>query len=295
VYYQRPVFRNLPAMSVEPITRRYAGQVADGGMTADITVCLSAGWTDPPHRLSLGTDEVHVWRALLRQAEPRTDLLRWFLAADERERAEAYRFRRDREQFITARALLRLLLGSYLDCSPDELRFRYGLYGKPYLIEEQGGGGREILFSVSRSGGLALFAVTRGKNVGIDVERVRFDLDYERIADRFFSRKEVTTLRRLPADYMRREAFFTCWTRKEAYVKAIGKGLSCSLDRFSVSLMPGEQAALLEAEGDPGAASRWSLRDIGARSDYAASLAVEARGRQLRCFQCPEPGADGFP
>jgi len=245
---------------------------------------------EPPDHLLLATDEVHVWRIILEQPAPRVALLHRFLAVEEVERAEAFRFRRDREHFVMAHALLRIILGRYLRRDPRELCFRHGPRGKPFLGRDGGGSGVEIRFNLSHSDGLALLAVTRGAHIGVDIERIRPDLAYERIADRFFSSEEVASLRTLTREDISRKAFFACWTRKEAYIKAIGEGLSCPLDRFTVSLSPWKPAALLHVEGNREANGRWSLCELNAGPCYAAALAFEARRRRIRCFQCQDQG-----
>jgi 4'-phosphopantetheinyl transferase len=263
-------------------------------VNADLMTYPSTGWAESLDNLLLATDEVHIWRIALGQPAPRVALLRRLLAGEEMERAEAFRFRRDREHFIVARALLRIILGRYLCRDPRELCFRYGPRGKPFLEGDGDGSGVEFRFNLSHSGGLALLAVTRGNHIGIDIECIRPYLAYERIADRFFSSEEAASLRTLPRNGIRRKAFFACWTRKEAYIKAIGEGLSCALDRFTVSLSPWEPAALLRVDGSHEVASRWALYELNPGPYYAAALAVEARGRRIRCFQCREEDLGGL-
>jgi 4'-phosphopantetheinyl transferase len=135
---------------------------------------------------------------------------------------------------------------------------------------------------------VALYAVARGREIGIDLEFMRCDLEVEEIAERFFSRRETATLRALPTD-LRKYAFFLCWTRKEAYIKARGEGLSLPLNQFDVSLIPGEPAALLSAQPDSDEALRWSLHEMTIASGYVAALAVEGRGWSLSCWQWPGP------
>jgi 4'-phosphopantetheinyl transferase len=142
---------------------------------------------------------------------------------------------------------------------------------------------------VTHSHGVALYAVTRGREVGIDLERIRSDLAVTEIAGRFFSRQEVAMLRALPTEEQR-EAFFRCWTRKEACLKARGEGLSLPLDQVDVSLAPGEPDAVPGTERNPSEASRWSLQELIPAPGYAAALAVEGHGWRLACWQWPEPG-----
>jgi 4'-phosphopantetheinyl transferase len=208
------------------------------------------------------------------------------LAQDERERADRYVRAEDRSRFIVGRGVLRTILGSYTGLDPDHLRFGYNPFGKPALAAAAEG--QAIHFNVSHADGLALIAVTGAREVGVDVERIRPDLGTGEIAERFFSRVEVAALRALPAA-RRLEAFFACWTRKEAYLKARGEGLSLPLDRFDVSLGPEQPAALLAVHDDPAEAVRWSLRELVPGPDHVAALAVEGHMWHLRCWQWPDP------
>jgi 4'-phosphopantetheinyl transferase len=245
-----------------------------------------ASWQPPPERLLLGSDEVHIWRAGLEQPASVVAEFRRLLAVDERQRADRFHFKRDRDHFIVARGLLRTLLGRYLNTPPERLRFTYSSFGKPSLHEECAGA-ETLRFNISHSKDLALYAFTRGREIGVDIEHIRADVEGEGIAERFFSPGEISVLRSLPAD-ARARAFFDCWTRKEAYIKAHGEGLSLPLDGFDVSLAPGEPAALLSTLHDPAQATRWSLRELSPADGYAAALAVEGHGWQLRCWQWGE-------
>ena len=247
-------------------------------------------WSTPPQTLGLGNDQVHVWRACLDVPESRVGALRRTLAFDELGREKRYRFERDRRRFIVGRGALRALLGRYMGIEPGQLRFRYGPRGKPRLVGEVGEGA--LCFNVAHARELALFALTRGRQVGVDLEFVREDLAGMEIAERFFSPREVAALQQLPAG-ARTEAFFNCWTRKEAYIKATGDGLSLPLDQFDVSLAPGEPPALLGTECDPAEASRWSLCELDPGPGYVAALAVEGHGWQLKCWQWEDERADG--
>ena len=142
-----------------------------------------------------------------------------------------------------------------------------------------------LRFNLSHSQGLALYAVTRGREIGVDLECIRPISDAEQIAERFFSAHENAVFRTIPA-HEKPKAFFNCWTRKEAYLKALGDGLARPLDEFDVSLAPGEPAKLLRIEGAPQEASRWSLNRLEPGSGYVAALAVEGYGYQLKCWQC---------
>jgi len=244
-------------------------------------------WRAPPETLVLGCDEVHVWRATLDQTPSQIQSFRHNLAADELARAERFYFEKDRGHFIVARGVLRAILGGYLKRAPECLSFRYSSHGKPALAGESGGDA--IRFNVSHSHGVALYAVTRGREVGIDVERIRFNLAVAEIAGRFFSQREVAMLRALPTE-AQREAFFRCWTRKEACLKARGEGLSLPLDQIDVSLATGKPDAEPVAQPDSSEASRWTLQELAPAAGYVAALAVEGHGWRLACWQWPDPG-----
>jgi len=218
-------------------------------------------------------DEVHVWRAALDLPIARVASLEQTLAAAERTRAGQFHFERDRTHFIVARGLLRTILGRYLGRDPRTLRFSSNTYGKPGLAQEFGGDA-SLSFNVTHAGGMALYAVTRNRAIGIDLEGIRMDVECDSISEHFFSLRERRLLRALPSE-QRPEAFFHCWTRKEAYVKARGLGLSIALDQFDVSVSPAEPAALLETREEGQDSSHWSLHDLPVGEGYVAALAVE--------------------
>ena len=243
-------------------------------------------WLPPPTDLALSNDDVHVWRATLERNGAYVETLQQILSADERARAERFHFDRDRKGFIVARGLLRLILSRYLDMEPDKLYFCHGAHGKPGLITTSD---QEALsFNASHSRGLALYAISRSRKVGIDLECIDTDFDCEPIAERFFSPREKATLRSLQSEQMKLMAFFNCWTRKEAYIKAQGAGLSLPLDQFDVSLLPGEPARLLNTSGDPLEVSRWHLKELFPGPGYVAALAVEGHSCPLACWEWPE-------
>lgn len=225
-------------------------------------------WSEPPESLTLATGDVHVWRLALDQSESVLAEFRSTLEAVELERASRFHFDKHRRHFVVGRGGLRYVLARYVDTRPEEFRFSYGAYGKPALAGEY-----KLRFNMSHSHGVALFAVAAEREVGVDVEHIRADFATGDIAQRFFSRVEVAVFNALQQEEQV-AAFFRCWTRKEAYIKAIGRGLSEPLDAFDVTLAPGEAAALLRAER--GDASRWSMFDVDVGADYAGALAVEA-------------------
>jgi len=234
-------------------------------------------WSIPTAPVTLAGDEVHVWRASLKQPASHVQRLFLTLTPDERERAGRFHFQKDRDHFTVARGLLRAILGRYLHEAPERLRFDYSSYGKPRLSEQFQ---RSALrFNVSHSHEFVVYALTRGRKIGVDIEYHRADVVGEEIAERFFSTNEVRDLCALPG-HLREEAFFNCWTRKEAYIKARGEGLSHPLDQFDVSLAPGKPAALLATRGDARELSRWTICAFTTEGNYSAALAVE--GHDLR-------------
>ena len=241
-----------------------------------------AVWVSPPSELALGRNEIHVWSARLDRQPAELHALSALLDREEAKRAARYVFERHRARFTVARGVLRNVLSRYLACHPAEIVFESNEYGKPSL--SVGGQGRmAVHFNVSHSEELALYAFSAETEVGIDVERIREDLATAEIAERFFSPEEVRALGVLPP-HLRTEAFFNCWTRKEAYIKALGKGVSHPLERFTVSLAPDHPALLLADETDPEACSRWSLHALRIDPGYAAALAVRRRDWQLRFY-----------
>lgn len=226
-----------------------------------------------------------MWRASLKLPGPEVQALHHSLTKEELERADRFHFQRHRAHFIVARGLLRTILSRYLKIEPRRLRFRYGPKGKPELAGDTSR--RGLRFNISHSHGLALYAVTDDRQIGVDVERIRPDVTGEKIAERFFCPREAATLRELPAE-VRQQAFYTCWTRKEAYLKAIGKGITLRLDQFEVSVTPGEPAVLLSINGDPKEASYWSLKELDPEPGYVGALAVKGHGLDLRCWRWEE-------
>jgi 4'-phosphopantetheinyl transferase len=238
-------------------------------------------WLAPPESPELSGNEVHVWRAVLDQPHDYTRGLMQFLARDEAARAEKFYFPRDRARFIVAHGTLRVILARYLSCEPSALRFSYSPYGKPALAGEFVRAG--LAFNLAHSAGMALYALTRGQEIGVDVERMR-ELEYEQVSERFFSPYEVSVLCSLPPEE-RQAAFFRCWTRKEAYLKARGMGLSLPLDMFDVSLAPGEPPALLNIREGRQEPSCWSLYDLSFDPGYAAALAIKGHPASVHCWQ----------
>jgi 4'-phosphopantetheinyl transferase len=221
---------------------------------------------------------LHLWAARLDPPAPRVAELRRLLDPDERARADRFRFDVHRRRFIVGRGFQRLLLGSYLGADPASLVYAYGPKGKPALAGRHEGAG--LWFNLSNSEELALLGLDREREIGVDVEHLRPLSDLEALAERFFSAGESRTLLALPpAERIR--GFFNCWTRKEAYLKAVGDGLSAPLNRFDVTLSPGEPARMLALEGSSERAAAWSLYHLEPVEGYLGAVAIEGEGWKL--------------
>ncbi len=238
------------------------------------------GWREPTLDLWLGEMEVHLWKARLDLPTPRICAFRDTLDVDELERARRFVFHRDRARFIAARGLLRSIVARYLHLEPQEVRFSYHDHGKPAL--EPSSNSANLSFNLSHSHELALYAFARGRRIGVDIEYVRGDTDHDGIAEQYFSTTEAAALRSLPS-VQRTQAFYRCWTRKEAYVKALGEGLSLALDKFTVSLSPGSSPVFLWTE-DNTEARCWHLYEPIVARRYVATVVVEGRDLRVKCF-----------
>ena len=220
-----------------------------------------------------------MWRAGLELPSSQVQQLRGILTHDELDRADRFYFEIQRRRFIAARGTLRSILSCYLAIYPSHLRFYYNQYGKPCLAPEFSSS--LLNFNLSHSDNMALFAITRNMEIGVDIERVRSDFEYEEIAKRFFSANEVAILRTIPTE-KRLEAFYHYWTRKEAYIKAHGKGLSLPLDSFDVSFAAWESRRLLMTKDEPQERALGTLQDLKPGFGYIGALAVKGIGCGFR-------------
>ena len=233
-------------------------------------------WQKGPASPVLWPNEAHVWR--VRLDGPWSKSFELSLSGDDRERAARFKFEGDRHRFIMSRACLRTILARYLKTNAAGLQFDLGPFGKPSLAPRQNA--FDLRFNLSHSHQLALIAITRGREVGVDVEFMRADFANDEVAEHFFSAAEVKQLGQTPAEIKTR-SFFNCWTRKEAYIKGRGEGLSHPLDQFDVSFAPDVPAALLDSRLDPTEVSRWFLEDLSPHPAYAAALTVEGHFSRL--------------
>jgi len=221
---------------------------------------------------------VHVWHTRLDLEPAMLYRLESTLSADEKQRASQFYFPRDRRRFVAGRGLVRDILARYTDADPAELQFTYNDYGKPRL--RQLGRADAIRFNLSHSNEIGVLAVSRERDVGIDIETLRGDTSILDVADSFFSRNEVLRLFALPK-HLRCEAFYRCWVRKEAYIKARGMGLSIPLHSFEVSLSPGFPAELL-ASTEPSDVSAWKLENLEVDDGYIAAVAAHGKDWTLQ-------------
>ena len=219
---------------------------------------------------------VAIFRVNLHQDPTVLERVSQILSTDERARAARLRYERGSERFIAGRGALRIVLGNALGIAPEGVRLRTRPNGKPELNEQDS----NIRFNLSHSADLALIAVADGREVGIDVERLR-PIDIDGLAERFFAARECAEIKGLPLD-LRMLGFFQCWTRKEAYLKATGEGLSFPLDRFIVSLIPGDPARLIEVIDRPDETDRWSLHSLDLGLEYVGALVAEGANVVVR-------------
>jgi 4'-phosphopantetheinyl transferase len=238
-------------------------------------------WLLPPSNPTLANHEVHIWKADLHCTEVELQHLSTLLAPDEQQRAARFYFEKDRHQYCVARGLLRLILSVYLSEHPSSLQFAYSPYGKPALQSRPHDD--PLQFNVSHSHGIALYAVAQQDKVGIDVEYLRADFGWREIVEHYFSEREIQMLSQVPQS-QQQQAFFDGWTRKEAYIKARGQGLSIPLKQFDVSLAPGEPAALLHAQEDRDP-TQWTIHALHPGENYAGAVAIQGRNPILRYWQ----------
>ncbi len=222
-------------------------------------------------RESLTPLDVHVWWIDLEPPDELGEVLWQRLSEEECERARRFRFPEHRRRFVAARGALRSILADYLRLAPGEIRFAYGRRGKPSLTER---GDSPLRFNLSHSGSLGVAAITQGREVGVDVERRRELKRPDAIARRFFSAEENRQLGALATESERDDAFFRCWTRKEAYLKALGDGLARPLGSFDVSL--GDPPELLRVEDEEREPERWRMLSLSPPAGYTGALVVEA-------------------
>jgi 4'-phosphopantetheinyl transferase len=231
-------------------------------------------WKSPtessPNEFSAGS--VHLWRIPLDRDASATSAPLSLLADDEVRRYERFKPEAVKRRFALARGGMRVILGRYLSSTPGSLEFRYGEQGKPSLAPEQNPA--KLRFNLTHSHDLAILAVASDREVGVDVEHLRDNIEFEMLAARYFSPLEAEPLASLEGNELKRQ-FFRIWTAKEAYIKAIGQGLQIPLDQFDVAVGSEQQPNLLETRHAPEEQDRWSLHSFDCGDDYLGTLAIE--------------------
>ncbi len=238
-------------------------------------------WNIPPKKINLPSGHIHIWRAWLTQPTPVIHGMAELLSDDEKARAQRLKFERDRLKFIIGRGVLRQILSRYLPVQAEEILFTYGPQGKPALAARQA---QTVQFNLAHSRNLAIYAVARQQSVGVDVEYIRRLEDMAQMAARFFSPRENAAFQMLP-EKDKPAGFFNCWTRKEAWLKACGDGLTRPLDQFDVTLTPGDPAQLLTVRNAPTEAARWQLQAFQPAPNYVAALAMKDAALQMDYWQ----------
>jgi 4'-phosphopantetheinyl transferase len=236
----------------------------------------AVSWSPAAKDLTLQNGEVHIWLACLDVDPQQRIRLRSYLNEEEVSRAERFVFPRDRDHFIVARGRLRELVGRYLRCAPNVVQFKTGRYGKLSLLDDLD----PLRFNLSHSNSLALYGFCLGRELGIDTEKIRPGFAGEGIAARYFSAAEQKELAEVPNE-LRDTAFFLCWTRKEAYIKAHGGGLQIPLDSFDVSLKPGQPEQLRSMDS-----GRWSMRSFVPAPEFLAAIITEGEIQSVRFLDC---------
>lgn len=218
--------------------------------------------------LPLGEGEISVWFAALDELAWGAGEIESFLSIEERERAKRYVFEADGRRFAVGRAVLRIILGHHISLRPAEITFRYNTHGKPVLDDY------ELSFNMSRCAGRAVYALTCGRSIGVDIERERDITQMDQLAKRIFSEYEYERFYALPLN-IRRNHFFTSWTRKEALVKAMGEGLSAPLHMFDVSASSNGSPDKIRVIDDSQRDRRWAICDVGQDEGYRVAVAAE--------------------
>jgi 4'-phosphopantetheinyl transferase len=243
-------------------------------------------WPAPPTDFSLDWDSVHVWAASLQVPDDTLHRLAKMLAPAEHRRADAFHFDLDRNRFMAGRGMLRTLLGRYLHAQPGTIWLEYGPNGKPLLAGQFAGNG--LHFNLTHCDDLALLAVSRGRVVGVDVERIRVLDGTQEMAACFCSPRENAQFLSLPS-VEKDAAFFRLWTRKEAWLKATGKGVGQSLEKVEVSFRMGEAARFMRLPEEDGVSARgWSLQELTPALGFVAALASPGEAARLSCWKCQE-------
>lgn len=239
-------------------------------------------WTTCPAHLTLSEDEVHVWRASLDMSSEDLLQLENILSVEEKMRVQRFYHVQEWHRWVASRGMLKVLLGYYRQIDPRMVQFNYGPHGKPHLhscTREM-----DLQFNLSHSANMILYSFARHRRLGIDVEQVALNMPYERIVQRYFSAYEQQFLASLP-EASRPRAFFRCWTWKEAYSKACGRGISLVLNPLCAAVRPGEPAVLLPERESTQEVSSLLLQELDPGEEFVGTIAVEGLHWKLKCWQ----------
>ena len=231
----------------------------------------------PQSKYHLKENLIHVWSCSFSKSKSKLSRFEGFLSENEKKRAAKVKFEKDKSSFIISRGVLREILSGYLGISPSKVTFEYTSYGKPFLSKYN------LKFNISHSGDLAVFVFNMESEIGVDIERIKNNLNVLELTDNFFSKNEIESLHAMPPEQLNR-AFYRCWTRKEAFIKAEGSGLSFPLNQFTVSLDNDCQATLLKTEWDSSEKENWSLFSFVPEDGYLVAVAVRQKLVSVRYF-----------
>jgi len=231
---------------------------------------LNRPWASVKQVPVLKRKETHVWRASLEASSAQLEQYWKTLSEDEKERSSRFKFEQGCDQYISGRGMLRSFLGSYLSVKPATIQFNYNAYGKPLLSKNEA-----LQFNLSHSAGVVLYAFTLGASIGVDIELIKTNINVSKLAARFFAKKESTFIQSLP-EAKQHEAFFKCWTRKESFIKAHGKGLSMPLDQFEVSIRDSDVVAIRSIEWNQAEVKEWSMRSFWVGDDKVGAVVVRS-------------------
>lgn len=233
-------------------------------------------------KLNISCKEIHVWSASSEASKSQLEFLLPLLSPDEVTRATKFYFQKDFERFITARGILRVILSYYVDIEPGNIRLNYNSYGKPAVLADSNQ--LRINFSLSHSERLILYAITCERKIGVDLEYVRVNVDYLKTAKYFLSKREYMEFCSLSAEQWP-ESLLNCWTRKEAYIKAVGKGFSICSNSFDVSFAPHQVARLIKAHEQESEPCKWTIVNLYPGKNYVGALVAETGDWDLTYYR----------
>lgn len=239
-------------------------------------------WPIPNKFPNLEMHQAHIWSAVLNYDIQKLKIFFDLLDADEQVRANRFHFEKDRNQFIASHGILRKILSGYLNISPEKIIFSYNEFGKPFIANQS-----DIQFNLSHSKNITLIAITKNYSIGVDIEYIKQTRDIEAIAERYFSTHECSALKQLPTEE-RQKAFFNGWSRKEAFLKAHGQGLSYSLEKVEVSLATNEPAKFIAIHDANENISEWELYNLEPANDFAAAVAIKGELKKIEMLQWQE-------